>query len=304
MSGLKTIRRRISSVKNTKQITRAMKLVSAAKLKRAQDAAQNGASFSEKLDRVVRTLMNDVSEDFSHPLLQARSEVRVRRIVMISGERGLCGGYNTNIIKAIQNDTHRSPVELEFVPVGKRSVAACRRLGWKIVSAYENLPEDATKWPITEIASELMYDFEEGRCDEVVIYYTKFVSALTQKVTAEPLLPLGSLQSSENSSESTSTTTPSESEEEHAATPGAVGYSPSPEEILSQVVPLLVKTKLYQAGLQSKASEHAARMTAMDAATNNANDLIEKLRLFYNRARQTTITRELIDIVGGAEAIK
>lgn len=298
MSGLKTIRRRIASVKNTKQITRAMKLVSAAKLRRAQELAETGAAFSSHLDRVVATVLSGVQADFQHPLLEKRREINKQRFVVISGERGLCGGYNANVIKAVQGNERISLETSEFVCIGRRTVSAARRLGWNIVAEHEQLAEDATKWPIDDIAETLIRDFSSGRCDEVVIYYTRFVSALNQQVTRVPLLPLGSLTPVEEFSRDVA-----EGHRENSEVPGVVGFSPKPEEILRSLIPLLIKTKLYQAGLQAKASEHAARMTAMDAATNNANDLIDKLRLFYNRARQSTITRELIDIIGGAEAI-
>lgn len=299
MSGLKTIRRRISSVKNTKQITRAMKLVSAAKLRRAQELAETGATFSSNLDRVVGTVISGVQADFHHPLLEKRREIKKQRFVVISGERGLCGGYNANVIKAVQANERISPETTEFVCIGRRTVSAARRIGWNMVAEHEQLAEDATKWPIDDIAETLIRDFTSGRCDEVVIYYTRFVSALNQQVTRVPLLPLGNLTPVEGSAAVEAT----EEATGHGEISGIVGFSPKPEEILRSLIPLLIKTKLYQAGLQAKASEHAARMTAMDAATNNANDLIDKLKLFYNRARQSTITRELIDIIGGAEAI-
>lgn len=290
MSGLKTIRRRISSVKNTKQITRAMKLVSAAKLRRAQDAAQGGRAYGKKLAVVVGTLLRDITGDFEHPLVSAPREVKRRRVVVISGDRGLCGGYNANIVKAIAAAERAHDIQLDFVAIGRRSISAAHRLGWNLVAQFENLGEDAGKWPIEEISSALTEDFAAGKIDEVVVYYTHFVTPMTQRVTREVLLPF---QISEGAGETDSPV--------HSS---SVSYSPEPEKILAGLIPVLIRTRLRQAALESKASEHAARMTAMDAATSNANDLIEKLRLFYNRARQTAITRDLIDIVGGAEALK
>ena len=155
--------------------------------------------------------------------------------------------------------------------------------------SYEGLAEDANLWPISEIVNSAIEDFEAGLCDEVVVYYTTFVSALTQEVTKEVLLPLAGSE---------------EGKTENKNFPGHVKYDPSAEEIAANVLPLLARTKLLQAGLESKASEHAARMTAMDSATNNADDLIQSLRLYYNRARQGAITKELLDIVGGAEALQ
>lgn len=290
MAGLKEIRRRISSVKNTKQITRAMKLVSAAKLRRAQDAAERGRSFGQKLQNIIGTLKSEMSGELVHPLLQNREQIKRRRIIAISGERGLCGAYNANVIKAIQaQELGNQNVSLDFIAMGRRTASTLARLGWNIVDQHVGLVEDANKWPIEQIIDSVCHDFINGSCDEVVIYYTKFISAMTQKVERTVLLPIGS---EENLGHVSS----------HQG--GQTKFSPDPEKILTELIPLLVKAKLRQAGLESKASEHAARMTAMDSATNNANDLIEKLRLYYNRARQSAITRELIDIVGGAEAIQ
>lgn len=288
MSGLKAIRRRIQSVKNTKQITRAMKLVSAAKLRRAQEAAENGRAYSRRLQKLLHDIMADLPDGFSHPLLERREEVRKRRVVIVGGERGLCGAFNTNTIKAAQAMVRTSAEELDFVMVGRRAKAAAQRFGWPAVAAYEGLPEDAGLWPTAEIAEQLMTDYVKGEIDEVVFVYTTFKSAMSQEVTTEVLLPF----------------TPPPKVEGELVVQGKILYDPEPKVLLETLIPLLVKTRLMQAGLESKASEHAARMTAMDSATRNADDLIERLRLFYNRARQSAITRELIDIVGGAEAQK
>ncbi len=294
MSGLKAIRRRISSVRNTRQITRAMKLVSAAKLRRAQEWAENGARYSRHLNRVVSEISAELEGELQHPLLENRSSVKVRRVIVVAGERGLCGAYNTNIIKAVQYQEFAPGVRTEVVPVGRRAVSSAKRLGWSIVDEYDNLPEDASRWPVEAMARKLMKDYAEKRCDEVVVYFTRFVSALTQQVTREVILPLGNVATSESAEQS----------EAGAHTGGISGFSPTPEVIVEQLIPMLIKTKLYEAALQARASEHAARMTAMDSATKNAGDLIDRLRLFYNRARQSAITKELMDIIGGAEAIK
>lgn len=287
MSGLKAIRRRIQSVKSTKQITRAMKLVSAAKLRRAQDAAANGRIFSDRIDAVVGRVMGELSDGISHPLLEPRPEVKVRRIVLVSGERGLCGAYNTNILKAFQAELNASSAKVQAVAVGRRAGSALRRMeGVELVSSYEGLAEVADRLPIEEVAREQIEDFLTGKCDEVVVIYTSFVSAMTQRVTREVLLPLGKLAGGTA---------------EVNAQP--VKFGSNPAQILANLIPLVLRMRILKAMLESKASEHAARMTAMDSATSNASDLIDRLQLFYNRARQTTITRELIDIVGGAEAI-
>ena len=268
-----------------------MKLVSAAKLRRAQEGAENGRAYSAQLNRTVRTILSDLGGEFDHPLANRREEIKTRRVVMVSGERGLCGAYNSNIIKAIRANEIESGVKIEIVAIGRRSVSACRSYGWNAVAEYEGLADDSSLWPIEEIATQLMDDFSEGRCDEVVVYYTKFISAMTQEATKVPLIPLGSLGEL------------GADEQDDAQGSGRVKYSPEPEVILAGLIPALVATSLRHAMLEAKASEHAARMTAMESATKNAGELIDSLRLRYNRARQSSITTELIDIIGGSEAI-
>lgn len=289
MSGLKAIRRRITSVKNTKQITRAMKLVSAAKLRRAQEAAEGGRSFGRRLGDVLQTVLADLPEGFSHPLLSKREGVQKRCLVVIAGERGLCGAYNGNIVKAVNAELRSSAVPIEMVLVGRRAVSAAKRFGWDVIAAFEGLPEEVSNWPISEIGETIISRFISGKCDEVSLLYTQFESAMTQTVTREALLPFAAV---------------SASPEKAAQLRGKTKYDPMPTAIIGGLLPLLIKTQICQAALESRASEHGARMTAMDSATRNADDLIDRLKLFYNRARQSAITRELIDIVGGAEAQK
>jgi F-type H+-transporting ATPase subunit gamma len=260
-----------------------MKLVSAAKLRRAQDAAQGGRSFSSRLGSVMSQVAAALPADFSHPLFEERDEIRTRGVVLIAGERGLCGAYNSNVFKSYSAKDGVSDVPNRVMAIGKRSAEFSRRMKMDELGSYESLPENAGEWPIAEMVGQLIESFVSGECDEVVVYYTEFVSAMTQEVRREVLLPFSNDQ---------------ESGDEEVSPK----FDPRPEDILEKLVPLLVQTKLTQAALESKASEHAARMTAMDSATRNADELIDKLRLFYNRARQTAITTELIDIVGGAEA--
>lgn len=287
MSGLKAIRRRLVSVKNTKQITRAMKLVSAAKLKKAQDAALGGRKFSEKLSHTLTAALGQLPENVSHPLTEVRV-VNRRAYVVFSGERGLCGGYNTNLAKTAQAVMKSASSENQCFVVGRRAESAARRYSWNVTSALVGLPEDPASWPLNELGSQLVYLYESKQVDEVILVYTKFISTMNLQVTAEKLLPFSF-----------------ESQDSEVAEPlQKVKVEPSPMEVFSQILPLVIKTKLFQAAFESKACEHAARMTAMDSATRNASELIEKLLLFYNRARQRAITAELLDILGGAEAQK
>lgn len=291
MSGLKTIRRRITSIKNTKQITRAMKLVSAAKLRRSQDLALGARAFSGHLSRILKTVAGSGSlEGFT--LLERRSEKKSRIVVVISADRGLCGGYNANLLKAVVADARASTLDTRYILLGRRAGSAAARAGWNVITSFDGLPDDASLWAIDEVASILVEEFKTGRADEVTVIYTKFVSTMTQKVVGEPLLPMGQDPAEEAAG--------GKGEVEKAE---VVPTDPSRAEIIEQLLPQLLRGKLIQSGLESKASEHAARMTAMDSATSNADDLMAKLQLFYNRARQSSITKDLIDIIGGAEAI-
>lgn len=286
MASLKAIRRRIVSVQNTKQITRAMKLVSAAKLRRAQDAAVNAQTFAGSYRELLTSVLADLPAGASHPLLVKRP-VKTRRLVVISGDRGLCGAFNANVYKAVINGETEEQTALELIALGRKTAANAKHIeNAALLTAYEGLPEDVSLWPADSIASDLIESYLSGECDEVVCYYTAFRSIIRQEVVRETLLPV-----------------PLELENSEQAK-GQIKYDPSPDVLLERVLPRYLRMLLLQAGLSSKASEHAARMRAMDSATRNADELTEKLRLFYNRARQTAITRELIDIVGGAEALK
>ena len=286
MPSLKDIRRRIGSVSNTKQITRAMKLVSAAKLRRAQTAATSGRGYIAELKQLFFKLQLHPKCVATESVLTSTRDISKRAIVVIAGERGLCGGFNTNVIKEVEAKEDKEDANTSVIAIGRRAVSSLRSSGWTIAKQFEDLPEDASLWPIRELASELMQQFSDGVYDQVVVYYTKFHSVMRQEVCCEQLLPLVA---------EADPTEAAVSEEEFKS-------DPSPELILESLTPLLVQSILNQAGLESKASEHASRMTAMDSATRNANDLISDLRLYYNRARQSSITTELIDIVGGAEA--
>jgi len=297
MSGLKEIRRRISSVKSTKQITRAMKLVSAAKLRKAQEAAVGGRDFASQLEEVLSQVTQNLPKNYTNPLLEEAQNKEVIRVVFISGERGLCGAFNANLLKAVQ--AYSSEQKIEYLPIGRRAVAFAKARGWNTVSEYEGLSEDAGRWPIAEIIEQQVNDFLEGKVQEVVLFYTEFKTAMTQVVKSEKLLPF-KIEAAEQKvipiKKNNAETDKEESDDREFK------FDSPSEVIVYEMIPLLINTKLTQAALESKASEHASRMTAMDSATRNADELIDKLKLYYNRARQSAITTELIDIVGGAQA--
>lgn len=292
MAGLKAIERRLKSVISTRQITRAMKLVSAAKMKRAQDAVVNSRAYSDGIRQLLNELVLTAKQlEISHPLMKAPTEIKKVLVVVVGGNRGLCGSYNTNVNKGVETFIKEKSKEIPGVSidallVGRKPAEYFRRVKRACSQTFEALSEDPIKWPIEEIGIKLEEDFSAGVFDEAYLCYTQFKTALNQKVVVEKLLPFS--LDSEAVEQSTGTTL----------------FEPSAGEVFMAVIPRILRAQILQAGLDAKASEHASRMTAMDSATKNAGELIDSLRLTYNRLRQTGITMELLDIVGGAEALK
>lgn len=287
MAGTREIKRRVKSIKSTQQITRAMKMVSAAKLRRAQDRALAARPFAFKLQEILTSVAEN-TKHVAHPLLASRKVKNVAVIVMTS-DRGLCGGFNTNTIKqARQLLDIKKDCKIELLTVGRKAFDFFKRREYPIRSSHIGLPDNIPFLTAKEIAQTAMVGYEKGEFDEVYLIYGKFVSAMNQIPTTVKLLPLdsGNLKG--------------------AKEPGLKCeylYEPSPEDILSTLLPKYVEILIYQTLLESKASEHGARMVAMGSATDNAGEMIDKLTLMFNRARQASITKEIAEIVGGAEAM-
>ena len=301
MSGLKEIRRRIGSVTSTKQVTKAMKLVSAAKLKKVQELVHSGRYFAFKLGSIVLNSIEDIKrsgKEFHHILLEPKKNPSKARVIVLGSDRGLCGGYNINLFKAVEVERRKKKhLELDFVLFGKQVVNIAKRLGYNVVREYVDIPEQLHMIPVDELTHEIISDFVNGKCDKVYICYTKFNSASSQQVVVEKILPLSLLKIALNEEVN------KRIEAGHASTRGTL-YNPDPQEILAAVLPIMLTVLIKQAIIEAKTSEHAARMIAMDSATHNADDLIDQLKLFYNRARQSSITAELLDVLGGANALK
>lgn len=293
MAALNDIRRRIGSVTNTRKITYAMKLVSAAKLRKAQEAVVQARDYRNKINELLASILADPAVEVSDPLLDKRP-VKTVKIVVVGGNRGLCGGYNTNLYKKLDSllkEQSQAGASVEIVCVGKKPAEYLRRTRRDYAKAYEELGEDASTWPVAEIMESLVNDFQAGKCDQVILVYTHFKSALSMQVKADVLLPLSPESVTQAKSASTKTSA------------GVTLFEPSPKDVFSALLPRVGLCNLTQACLDAKASEHGSRMTAMDAATKNAGELRAKLTLYYNKIRQQKITAELLDIVGGAEAI-
>ena len=292
MPSLIDIRRRVRSVKNTQQITKAMKMVSAAKLRRAQDAIVAARPYARALEQMIADLVSR-SEGLSHPLLTSRPVRRVE-ILALSSDRGLAGGFNANVIRRVARFAYERDrsTTLRITTVGRKGLEAFRRRHLEIrkdhVGLYTRLRYETAR----SVAEELTTEFLEDRVDQVLLVYNEFVSAITQRVVLTPLIPFERPAP----------------EEGHA--PGGLRslidfeYEPSKQAVLDKLVPQAVAIRVYRALLESVASEHGARMSAMENATNNAEDAISKLTLTYNRTRQAAITKELMEIVSGAEALK
>jgi F-type H+-transporting ATPase subunit gamma len=296
MANLLDIRRRIKSVKNTQQITKAMKMVSAARLKRAQERAVSARPFATKMAEVLTGLATHAGEDFHHPLLDARGDERYL-LVLVSADRGLAGAFNANVIKAAQAfiNEHAGKT-VEMLTVGRKGRDFFRRRGVEIVGEYVGIGGNGRVGhaEALEVARDVMTRFTEDEgIDKVFIIFNEFRSVISQRIVVEQILPV------------------SREEEEADEAPDASRqqtfveyiYEQPPEEIFTQLLPRLVETQIYRALLESVASEQGARMTAMDSASKNAGELIQSLTLNMNRIRQASITREIIEIVSGAAAL-
>lgn len=297
MAGLKDIKRRIKSVKNSKKITYAMKLVSAAKLKKAQDAVTASRAYTDAIGAMLQELSKEGLSSVAHPLMETRSEVKKIRLLVVGGSRGLCGAYNSNVNKKVDalwkelSEKHPK-AKIDAVVMGKKPNDHFKRMRYPVAKAHIGLSEDANDWPVDEVCRELENEFLKGEIDEVHLISTHFRSAVSQTVNSELLLPMDSELDLDVSAD--------RSEEE---TSGQTLFEPSPQEVFQAIIPRILRTKVRQAGLEAKASEHGSRMVAMENATNNAGDLIQSLTLTHNRLRQGAITAELLDIIGGAEAL-
>jgi F-type H+-transporting ATPase subunit gamma len=293
MPNLLDLRRRIKSVKNTQQITKAMKMVAAANLKRAQDRVLTARPFANKMTEVMRALASRTDEDFHHPLLDARGDERYL-MVLVTADKGLCGAFNTNLIKAAQNFIRENPgKQIELMPVGRKGRDFFRRRHFSIVAEYIGLTGKGRVElsEAQELAADIIKRFTEDEgIDKVFLLYNEFKNVLQQRVVIEQLLPVAKVN---------------EPESAPAADRNLIDYvyEQPPAELFSVLLPRLVETQVFRALLESVASEQGARMTAMDSASKNARELIDGLTLNMNRVRQAAITNEIIEIVGGAAAL-
>ena len=293
MASLKDLKTRINSVKSTQKITAAMKMVAAAKLRRAQDAAESGRPYSTRMRQVIGNLARNSDASSAPHLLVGNGKNQTHLLVVMSADRGLCGGFNGTVTRQTRAEVARLQAEkktVKLLMIGRKSADALRReFGDRYIDQYEGLQGTSVSYSdASKIADVIRTGFEAGEFDVCTLIFNKFKNAITQEITLTELIP-----AEVDNSEAGDSGPPASSYE----------YEPEEDELLASLLPRNLSTQMYGALLESSAAELAARMTAMDNATRNAGELIDRLTLVYNRTRQANITSELIEIISGAEAI-
>ncbi len=303
MPSLQSLRRKIASVKNTQKITKAMKLVAAAKLKRAQDRILSSRPYAHKLRDVVGRLADGTSRT-SHALLQKR-EGHATELLVITSDRGLCGAFNANILRQASEflTEHRARGEHVSVSVaGRKGLDFFRRREWPIRQEWPGIFDRLSFEHALDMGQDIIQHYHDGVFDQLYVVYNEFKSVMQQRVTVEQLLPIEALNDGEH--EGTGRDAPSPGQSFASGTGGAYLFEPEEQALLAALLPKHFQVQAFRVLLESAAAEQAARMTAMDGATRNAGELIQKVTLFYNKTRQAAITKELMDIVGGSEALQ
>lgn len=300
MANAREIKGRIRSVKNIGQITRALEAVSASRVRKAQARVMASRIYAEKAWEILLNVQNAAGAgEPLHPLLTARDEVNTVMIILITGDRGLAGAFNTNILRVMQRFVRRLDKPVRYIAIGRKGRDALVRTGANLVAEFSNLPSEPGIADISPIARIAMDEYLSGTVDEVFVAYTDFINLLTQRPVVQRLMPLRPYQPDDHALDDIIKEAPKVST-------GAADYEyePNASSILDEIVPRFTVLQLYQDVLESRASEEAARMMAMRSASDNADSLAGDLNLVYNKARQTQITNEILDIVGGAEALQ
>jgi len=285
LASLRDIQDRITSTKKTRQITKAMEMVSASKLSRAEENAKKYNVYSEKIQEVIANIAANTT-DATHPMLETR-EVKKTGYIIVTADSGLAGAYNSNIVRKLSQtieERHTSNDEFTVMAIGRMGADFCRKQNLPVTDVVTGLQDQPKYAEIKEIASKAVQMYEDEEIDELIIIYNHFVSAISQVVKTNTLVPISNIDTTKATS--------------------SYEYEPNEEQILNVLLPQYAESLIYGALLDAKASEHAARMTAMKSATDNADELIDDLTLSFNRARQAAITQEITEIVGGAAALE
>ena len=293
MPNLKELKNRIASVKSTKKITSAMKMVAASKLRRAQELAESSRVYADSLAFILSSLAGKTSNSSDLPeILTGREDPKTILLVINSSDRGLCGGFNSNLFRNAKNWIAQQQAQgktVKIMTVGKKAASFYRRSELDVIAGFDDLTSNDRQLQVSEeVKNKILELFESKEIDEVSILFNKFISAISQEPTYQSIIPMAADQAYE---------------EEATASNAVFEFEPDKNELLEYLVPRNFLTQIYRSILESSASEHAARMTSMDNATRNAGDMIDRLTLTYNRTRQAFITKELIEIISGAEAV-
>jgi F-type H+-transporting ATPase subunit gamma len=293
MASAREMRLRIRSVKNIAQVTRALEAVSASKVRKAVDQVEATRPYANKAWQVLKHVAGQPGRDSLHPLLTERSEVKNTLVILLSSDRGLAGAYNTNVIRfnMLEFDKYKTPTQ--YITVGRKGRDLLMRRGGNVMAEFSDLPAAPSFGDVSAIGHLAVEEFLSGNVDEVYLVYTDYVSMARQEPVKKKLLPL----------EVDDTEDLVQEYGQHKGPSAAYIYEPGAEEILNEIIPSFTALQIYQAILESLASEHAARMVAMRNATDNAHELVGALQLDYNKVRQQTITGDILDIAGGAEAL-
>lgn len=293
MPNLKELKNRISSVKSTRKITSAMKMVAASKLRRAQDLAESSRVYADSLSFILSSLAGNTKNSSDLPeILTGRENSKISLLIINSSDRGLCGGFNSNLFRNAKNwisEQQEKGKSVKIITVGKKASSFYKKTDLDVIANFDDLNSNDKQLQVSEeIKNKIMELFENNEIDEVSILFNKFVSVITQEPTYQSLIPLSNEEADEEVNDNSN---------------AVFEFEPDKNELLEYLVPRNFLTQIYRSVLESSASEHAARMTSMDNATRNAGDMIDGLTLTYNRTRQAFITKELIEIISGAEAV-
>jgi len=290
MANLKEVKQRITSVSSTQQITKAMKMVAAAKLRKAQDKILKMRPFSKKLTAILNDVVTSMGGELQVSYAEQR-EIKNVLLVPMTSDKGLCGAFNSNVMKMTNSliEGEFNGKNITLLPLGKKSYEFYSKKGYNVIPDYFEIFNNISFDTVRTIANFVMVSYTTKKFDKVVLVYNHFRNVATQDVTAEPFLPMGNI--------ATTTSEADNMQRDYI-------LEPSKEYIIEELVPSALKTQFYKAILESNASEHGARMTSMDKATENANDLLKELKLLYNRSRQASITGEILEIVAGANALE
>lgn len=294
MASSREMKLRIRSVKNISQVTRALEAVSAAKVRKAIQALTATRSYAAKAWQVLTHVTGQPGHSKLHPLLTERPQPQNALVIVMTADRGLAGAYNTNVIRFVLGRFDKYRIPVKYITVGRKGRDLLLRMRKPILADFSNLPATPKFGTVSAIGRLVVNEFEDGEADEVYLVYTDFVSMSRQVATVKKLLPLA-LEDRQGMVESFG--------HDQRGTPAAYEYEPGQHEILDEMIPRFTGLQVYQAVLESQASEHAARMIAMRNATNNAKELVGALQLAYNKVRQQVITNDILDIVGGANAL-